>query len=221
MAAGGRSSGGERVVEGRHVIGLFVLMLLFSAVFFSLGYVMGRSQYASLVPGAPDSRAAEIKNASRPSSQPDVRPKRSAKAEPEPDGAAPPASDWEFYHAGEPNKPKEEEKAAEPAAKPVSASARPAAAPKAVPPKGKTASASQPPAVPKGAYVLQVAAFKKGAEAFALAETLQRKSFPAFVSSPGTENVYRVQVGPFADAQSAAISKKKLDDAGFRAIVKH
>ena len=42
MASGGKRGGaGERVLEGRHVIGLFMLMLLFSAVFFTLGYVMG------------------------------------------------------------------------------------------------------------------------------------------------------------------------------------
>src|SRR5208282_854390 len=46
MASGGkRGSAGERVLEGRHVIGLFMLMLLFSGVFFTLGYVMGRNQY--------------------------------------------------------------------------------------------------------------------------------------------------------------------------------
>ena len=33
------------MLESKHVIGLFLLMLLFSGVFFSLGYVMGRSQY--------------------------------------------------------------------------------------------------------------------------------------------------------------------------------
>ena len=33
------------MLESRHVIGLFMLMLLFSGVFFTLGYVMGRNQY--------------------------------------------------------------------------------------------------------------------------------------------------------------------------------
>ena len=42
---GNRGGGGDRVLESRHVIGLFLLMLVFSGVFFSLGYVMGRNQY--------------------------------------------------------------------------------------------------------------------------------------------------------------------------------
>ena len=41
--ASARRSAGERVLEGKHVIGLFLLMLLFSGVFFTLGYVMGRN----------------------------------------------------------------------------------------------------------------------------------------------------------------------------------
>ena len=42
---GNRGGGGDRVLESRHVIGLFMLMLVFSGVFFALGYVMGRNQY--------------------------------------------------------------------------------------------------------------------------------------------------------------------------------
>ena len=52
MASGGRKSASERVLEGKHVIGLFLLMLLFSGVFFTLGYVMGRNQYDGQVRAA-------------------------------------------------------------------------------------------------------------------------------------------------------------------------
>src|SRR5256885_13127567 len=55
MASGGKRGGvGERVLESRHVIGLFMLMLLFSGVFFTLGYVMGRNQYDSPVRASTD-----------------------------------------------------------------------------------------------------------------------------------------------------------------------
>src|SRR6266478_4957984 len=55
MASGGKRGGaGERVLESRHVIGLFMLMLLFSGVFFTLGYVMGRNQIDSPVRAATD-----------------------------------------------------------------------------------------------------------------------------------------------------------------------
>src|SRR5258707_11989062 len=55
MASGGRRGVGERVLESRHVIGLFLLMLVFSGVFFALGYVMGRNQYDGQVRAASNS----------------------------------------------------------------------------------------------------------------------------------------------------------------------
>ena len=44
------------MLESRHVIGLFMLMLLFSGVFFTLGYVMGRNQYDGQVRAASNPR---------------------------------------------------------------------------------------------------------------------------------------------------------------------
>ena len=47
-----RRGSGDRVLESRHLIGLFLGVVLLCAVFFTLGYVMGRSQYAALVHAA-------------------------------------------------------------------------------------------------------------------------------------------------------------------------
>src|SRR5580700_4864356 len=105
MASGGkRGSAGERVLEGRHVIGLFMLMLLFSGVFFTLGYVMGRNQYDGQVRastnlrGLPDSTVLP---------KPETTPKpsnRKSGPRPQADAAAPANSGWEFYHAADSNK---------------------------------------------------------------------------------------------------------------------
>src|SRR6266481_4153092 len=55
MASGGKRGGaGERVLESRHVIGLFLVMMLFSAGFFTLGYLMGRDQSVGQVRAATD-----------------------------------------------------------------------------------------------------------------------------------------------------------------------
>jgi len=53
-----------------------------------------------------------------------------------------------------------------------------------------------------------------------LAGSLQKKEFPAFVLTPTADHFYRVQVGPYADAQSADAAKKGLETAGFKAILK-
>jgi cell division septation protein DedD len=223
MASGRKSGGGgERIVEGRHVIGLFVLMLLFSGVFFTLGYVMGRNQYGGQVRAATDSPSTSyFRVGSRTASQPDLKSKRSSKTEAARDAAAPPASDWEFYHAGEASKANERLKSAESAAKPEIARARSSAPPKTTAAPAKAIVSHNAPLIPGGAYLLQVAAVTKESEALALAENLQKKKFPAFVASPGADKYYRVQVGPFADPQSADVAKKGLENAGFKAIVKH
>jgi len=77
MASGGKRGAGERVLESKHVIGLFLLMLLFSGVFFTLGYVMGRNQYDGQV-------SAAITNSRAPEREPVVP----AKPEPAPKHAA-------------------------------------------------------------------------------------------------------------------------------------
>jgi cell division septation protein DedD len=225
MASGRyRGGAGERVLEGRHVIGLFVLMLLFSGVFFTLGYVMGRNQYDGQVRAAPNpSLSSGAARGYGVDLKTDSNSRRNAKtgvAAAPSETAAPPASDWEFYHAGEANKANERLKSAASAPKAVSVAGG-SAPPKPAPAVEKTKSSLNAPLIPGGAYTLQVAALSKESDALALAENLQKKKFPAFVLTPGADKYYRVQVGPYADPQSAAIARKGLENAGFKAIVKH
>jgi len=225
MASGGKLGGaGERVLESRHVIGLFMLMLLFSGVFFTLGYVMGRNEIDGSVLAATDfftkpsssvlpKKEAISKRASNP-----------APAATPPDTAAPPNSDWEFYHAGDSKKPDDRLKSvtAAPAPAPARKSA-PLLVTTTAPPK--TAGGSKNPQstqrIPGGAYTLQVSALTKESDALELASRLQKKKFPAFVLSPQGDKYFRVQVGPYADPKAAEAARKGLEDAGFKPIVKH
>ncbi len=68
--------------------------------------------------------------------------------------------------------------------------------------------------------MLQVAAVQRESDAMALAQALQQKKFPAYVITPGTDKFYRVQVGPYADTQSATIARNDLEAKGFKSIVK-
>jgi DedD protein len=72
-----------------------------------------------------------------------------------------------------------------------------------------------------GGYTVQVAALTRESDAHAVAVTLQKKKFPAFVVAPQADKYYHVQVGPYSDAKSAEAAKKGLESAGFKAIVKH
>ena len=76
------------------------------------------------------------------------------------------------------------------------------------------------PLIPRGAIVLQVAALTRESDAVAIAEALRQKKFPAFVLTPSTDQYYRVQVGPYADAESAHKARRRLEKEGLKAIVK-
>ena len=72
-----------------------------------------------------------------------------------------------------------------------------------------------------GAITVQVAAVTKQEDAQALLSALQKKNYPVFISSnTGSDNLYHVQVGPFAELKDAEAMKSKLAGDGYNAIVK-
>jgi cell division septation protein DedD len=223
MASGGKRGGaGERVLESRHVIGLFMLMLLFSGVFFTLGYVMGRNQIDSPVRAATDFFMKPEHSVLPKAEASSKRANNPAPATAPTNTGAPPNSEWEFYHAGDSKKPEDHLKSVS-AAPVLSRKNSPVLVKSTAPPRtaGTSSKAPSAPASPSGAYILQVSALRKESDALELATRLQKKKFPAFVVSPQSDNYYRVQVGPYADLKAADVAKKGLEDAGFKPIVKH
>ena len=210
------------MLESRHVIGLFMLMLLFSGVFFTLGYVMGRNQYDGQVRAATDP-LTKLQNPFSHKPEPGIkRTGNSAPTEAPTDTSAPPNSDWEFYHAGDSKKTVDHLKPAVPVTAPAEKNApvliKSTAAAKSA---GNSAKSMNAPLVPGGTYTLQVAAVRRESDALELATRLQHKKFPAFVLSPRGDKYYRVQVGPYTDQKTADAARKGLESAGFKAIVKH
>src|SRR5712671_4163733 len=165
MASGGKRGGaGERVLESRHVIGLFMLMLLFSGVFFTLGYVMGRNQIDSPVRAATDFFMKPDKSVLPKAEASSRRANNPAPATAPTNSAAPANSDWEFYHAGDSKKPEDHLKSV--SSVPAPAPGRktsPVLVKTAAPPRTGGASSKAPnaPASPGGAYTLQVSALRR------------------------------------------------------------
>ncbi len=216
-----KSSAGERVLEGRHVIGLFFLMLLFSGVFFTLGYVMGRNQLdaqvrASSTHGNDTLLPLKAEPAAKPNKSPVSTPGNS---DPATDVTTPPSSEWEFYRVGDKNSSNNHLKppptiSSSTQAKAIATSAKSAPSSAGRP----TATAS---AIPRGSYLLQVVALRTESDAVSVANELRKKKFPAFVQAPQGDKYYRVQVGPYADLKAMQTAKKGLETAGFKAIIKH
>jgi len=217
MASKEKKNGGDFVLESRHLVGLFMLLVVIFGVVFTLGYLMGRSQY--------DSKVRAAVGPPPGIDTPDSPSTAKSKNKPEPENAQvqKKSSDWDFYHSADPQSSADH---LQPPPKSVTASAQPAAAPKPTaasskaPVPAKSSSGTDGPLIPKGSIMLQVAAVLHQDDALALAQALQQKKFPAFVITPGADKLYRVQVGPYADNQAASAARQQLEAKGFKSIIK-
>jgi DedD protein len=190
---------GERTIGSGHLVALFLGIVVLCCVFFILGYEMGRAQFEKAGAAATAARTGGPAAAATPS-KPETTP-----------------SNW-------PSSTAPGSSAAAETAKPAASSTAAAGKTPAVAPGSSAASRSasaaslKAPAIPRNAIVLQVSANNNEADALALAKLLQEKSFPAFVLTPTTDQWYRVQVGPYADAKSADQAKAALAKLGFKAF---
>ena len=184
------------------LLGIFFVLVAICAVFFTMGYMLGRS---STPPTASTTIVSSIPTANSNSGN-----------KPSANGAKP--TDSAGCPAGSPNC--------------VAASYAPNSAPQpsptltSIPAKpadtGTTAGDNAPEikAVPSGSYTVQVAAISKQEDADILVNALRKKQYPVFVASSPTDALYHVQVGPFSDAKDAEAMRSRLAADGYNAIVK-
>ncbi len=211
------------MLESRHLVGLFLGVVLLCGVFFTLGYVMGRQQYGGSVHAA---------DATPLRSTPSASPSASAKnKEAAPANSGTPGGDqsWDFYgknnaaandHLDSTPSSRGKQPASSSAAKSSAKPAPPVAA-KALPASAKEPGRFQPPALNKNSIVLQVAAVKLQRDALEMADAIQQKRFPSFVATSPADNLYHVQIGPYPDMAAAESAKRALEQLGFKPIIKH
>ena len=211
MAGSGKRSGGDRVLESRHLVGLFLGVVLLCAVFFTLGYVMGKTQYDGSV------HAAESMLRNSPALSAPAKTKAA-------DTPTRVTGEWDFYASGNDSHLESGKTTKTPLAavlpSPKATGRTSGAAPPAAAVDASTPVRFGPPQIPKGSLVLQVAAVTHASDALAMADALRQKRFPSFVVAPSTDSFYRVQVGPYPDERAAEAAKGALDREGFKAIIK-
>jgi cell division septation protein DedD len=177
------------------MLALFFGLVAICAVFFGMGFSLGRS---SVKITSPDLSAAT----SAPTSG--VRPPAIRNA-----STTPPA-DMTFYKAvqskDDNNQPTPQE-ASSPAAETAPA-----------PPPANTLDPVAAP--PLNAYFVQVAAVSKGEDAAALVDALKKKQYPAFSTNTPTDKLIHVQVGPYSDIKDAEVMRAKLVSDGYNPILK-
>jgi cell division septation protein DedD len=184
------------------LLSLFFGVVIVCAVFFGLGYFMGRSSLKSA--GTPEavSLPPPVAATAKPvAAKSEVPPAPDCAANPE---ACPPASGSEltFYKSVEQNG----------ATTPLTSDAPPVAAQAPAPEVAR----------PMGSgYVVQVAAVSKQEDAEALVSALRKKQYPVFVAGASeSDKLFHVQVGPFTEFKEAEAMRSRLMGDGYNPIVK-
>jgi cell division septation protein DedD len=188
------------------LLGLFFFLVAVCAVFFALGYTLGRKSDVTLAAasmGAPQTSASTAKPAAQASTQPMTFYKSVEQKEANPQLT--PATGDAASGAAQP-----------PAAQTLTAAG---AAPAASSPASGTADPMAAPATT--GYFVQVAAVSKQDDAEALVDALKKKQYPAFVANNSSvDKLLRVQVGPFGDVRDAESMRARLINDGYSPILK-
>lgn len=177
------------------ILGLFFLLVILCGVFFGLGYTVGHASQkteGSLI-AAEKSSAATPTTAS--ASNGSVRPLTSADK---------PQTNMDFYKAVEQKDPDSKLQTPPPASSS----------------DDSKQNAPELQASPGGAYVVQVAAVTKKEDAETLQQALIKKQYPVVVTPGGSDKLFHVQIGPFAELKDAETMKGRLANDGYNAIVK-
>jgi DedD protein len=208
------------------LLGLFFGLVIVCAVFFALGYTLGRKSDAGL-------SATTL-----------VAPLQTTTNGPKPAGSATgaPAPPMTFYKAVEQKDASAQLTPASDSASTNSAAGQTAATASGAPAAATSSGTSSPGAstpstqsqpsqtanppdpvgmIPTTGYFVQVAAVSKEDDAEALVDALKKKQYPAFVASnSSTDKLFRVQVGPFGDIKDAEAMRSRLINDGYNPILK-
>jgi cell division septation protein DedD len=151
--AGRKGGDGDMVLGGRHLIGIFALLVVILGVVFTLGYLLGRSQYDAALNPSVEAAIRRVDKLTGKSEKPEkaVPASHPAPTDDSAKTAANHPTDFDFYHSGEEEKNPERLEAPP---KPVASKPKPAVVPaesaelKAVEPKAVEPKASVRPPIP-------------------------------------------------------------------------
>jgi len=178
------------------MLALFFGLVALCAVFFGMGFSLGRSSVRIASPEVPAATTVTT-GGQRPSAVKNAN-------------ATTPA-DMTFYKAVESKDGNSQPVVKEAAADTPETSATATAA----------AASPDPTAPPSSnSYYVQVAAVSKAEDAAALVDALKKKQYPAFSTNTPTDKLIHVQVGPYPDIKDAELMRGKLVSDGYNPILK-
>ena len=178
------------------MLALFFGLVALCAVFFGIGYSLGRSSVSRIAP-------SDLPSAATPATTGGLRPSAVK--------TTTPPADMTFYKAVE-----SKDGNSQPAIK-EAATAGPDVT---TPTDTANATPDLATAAPSNGYYVQVAAVSKPEDAAALVDALKKKQYPAFSTNTPTDKLIHVQVGPYVDIKDAELMRGKLVSDGYNPILK-
>jgi cell division septation protein DedD len=178
------------------MLALFFGLVALCAVFFGMGYSLGRNSSSKIAPSDLPAATTPTVGGLRPSAV------KTTSATP-PDMTVSKAVD---------NKDGNSQPNPQDAAAQAPDAAMPAAPPTPTPDPAA--------ATPLNGYYVQVAAVSKPEDAEALVDALKKKQYPAFSTNTPTDKLIHVQVGPYGDIKDAEVMRAKLVSDGYNPIMK-
>ena len=198
----------ERGLSARYLLLIFLAGVAVCAVFFSLGFLVGFNERAS-------SRSPVTENLTTPGAIPPTvnGPLPTTTLAPSSDAVPPPVASAPSESQGAPG--------GEP--------------PPATAPSATSAPSSPEPAknIPEPAaaggvgsgLTVQVVASRSKQDAERIVKILESRGYSVFLVTPefarANDNLYRVQVGPFASREAAEKVRSKLAKEGFKPFIRH
>ena len=208
----------------RHLILVFLAGVAVCGVFFSLGFLVGYNERSSRM--APVTERVSAPATIPPTINPPletvtVGPNRAETSTPT--IPPPPAP----LQAGPPNvSPSEQKTETAPGtpSPPIAAPSSPAKVEKQ-PVSGGAATAAAGAGASGAGFTVQITASRTRQDAEALVKVLKGRGYPVLLVAPGNahtnDNLYRVQVGPFASREDAEKARTRLAQEGFKPFIRH
>ena len=195
-----RSQDTEITLGTGKMLALFFGLVALCAVFFGLGFSLGRGSARSMM--ASDQPSTQ---GTAPTLRPSAMKSGGVQAQP--------GEGMTFYKAVEQKDANPQLAPADPAPAPAKDNAKDAADSSKPPDPMNIAGGS--------GYFVQVAAVSKQDDAQALVDALKKKQYAAFTSNTSSnDKFFHVQVGPFGDIKDAEATKAKLISDGYNPILK-
>jgi DedD protein len=176
------------------MLGLFFGLVILCALFFGMGFTMGKNSVKS----APELLAT-------------------------PSGARPAAGNREVAPATPVQTPQAQSaNPSAPTPAPSDSNNAATASPQAAPAQNSqpTQPGAEIPTQPGPGYFVQVAAVSKQEDAEALVDALKSHQYAAMVSNNSADKLFHVQIGPFTDIKDAEAIRTKLVSDGYNPILK-